>query len=222
MSSGNKQLISLLNDALPQTQCEQCGFKGCLPYAEAMAAGEALYNRCPPGGEDTLAKLTQILGQPVIPLDTSRGTHYPQARVAIIREDECIGCTRCIQDCPVDAILGAAKLMHTVIADECTGCELCLPPCPVDCIHMRAIPAAPAAKARLQPPWRFVPERDLSNAHAARDRFEFREQRLERERRERAEQRRRKKAALRQPVKDDKKTVIAAALARYKQRKRQQ
>lgn len=136
MSSGNKQLISLLNDALPQTQCEQCGFKGCLPYAEAMAAGEALYNRCPPGGEDTLAKLTQILGQHVIPLDTSRGTHYPQARVAIIREDECIGCTKCIQACPVDAILGAAKLMHTVIADECSGCELCVAPCPVDCIDI--------------------------------------------------------------------------------------
>src|SRR5690625_2943208 len=101
-----------------------------------MAGGEALYHRCPPGGEDNLAKLTQILGQPVIPLDTSRHTHYPQARVAIIREDECIGCTKCIQACPVDAIIGAARQMHTVIADECTGCDLCVDPCPVDCIEM--------------------------------------------------------------------------------------
>lgn len=136
MSNGKQQLISLLNEALPQTQCEQCGFKGCLPYAEAMANGEALYNRCPPGGDDTLAKLAAILDEPVISLDASRGTHYPQARVAFIREDECIGCTKCIQACPVDSILGAAKLMHTVITDECSGCELCVAPCPVDCIDI--------------------------------------------------------------------------------------
>src|SRR5690625_3530890 len=215
-------LIARLDAELPQTQCGQCDFEGCRPYARALAAGEADVDRCPPGGDATAAALARLLGRPAKPVDSARGGPKLLATVAWVDEERCIGCTRCIQDCPVDAILGAAKLMHTVIADECTGCELCLPPCPVDCIHMRAIPAAPAAKARLQPPWRFVPERDLSNAHAARDRFEFREQRLERERRERAEQRRRKKAALRQPVKDDKKTVIAAALARYKQRKRQQ
>lgn len=128
-----------IESLLPQTQCGQCDFAGCRPYAEAMAAGEAEINRCVPGGEATIVELAALLDKEVIPLDEELGEEKP-AMVAIIREDECIGCTKCIQACPVDAILGCAKHMHTVIEAECTGCELCLPPCPVDCIDMVEIP----------------------------------------------------------------------------------
>ena len=120
---------------LPQTQCGQCGYPGCRPYAEAIAAGEAGINQCPPGGERTIEALAQLLEREPRPLDPERGEEQPD-RVAIIDEDTCIGCTLCIQACPVDAILGAPKLMHTVIAAECTGCELCIAPCPVDCIDL--------------------------------------------------------------------------------------
>jgi electron transport complex protein RnfB len=123
-----------INDLLPQTQCGQCGFPGCRPYAEAIANGEAI-NKCPPGGEAGIQALADLLDIEVIPLDEEHGEEKIKA-VAFIREDECIGCTKCIQACPVDAILGAAKQMHTVIASECTGCDLCLEPCPVDCIDM--------------------------------------------------------------------------------------
>ncbi len=132
-------LIQRIDALLPQTQCGKCGHGGCLPYAKGIAAGEAI-NKCPPGGTETLAALAHLLHVPVIALDTSRGSAPPQ--VAYIREAECIGCTKCIQACPVDAILGAAKQMHTVIADECTGCDLCVAPCPVDCIELRPLPAA--------------------------------------------------------------------------------
>lgn len=124
---------------LPQTQCGQCGHPGCRPYAEALAAGEDAINLCPPGGEEGIQKIADILGVEFIPFDEGAADIKPKS-VAYIREPECIGCTLCIQACPVDAILGAAKSMHTVIADECTGCELCLAPCPVDCIEMRPIP----------------------------------------------------------------------------------
>ncbi len=120
---------------LPQTQCGQCGFAGCRPYAEAMAAGEAEINKCPPGGEVTMIALADLLDRDPLSLEDEEAADKPKS-LAVIREDECIGCTLCIQACPVDAILGAAKQMHTVIAEECTGCELCLPPCPVDCIDM--------------------------------------------------------------------------------------
>ena len=123
---------------LPQTQCGQCGFAGCRPYAEAIAAGEAEINRCPPGGEATMVVLSELLGRDPVPLADEAAAKKPRA-VAYIVEEECIGCTLCIQACPVDAILGAAKQMHSVITDECTGCELCLPPCPVECIHMRPL-----------------------------------------------------------------------------------
>ena len=127
---------------LPQTQCGQCGYAGCRPYAEAMATGEAEINRCPPGGEATMIALAELLGRDPVPLADQAAAEKPKA-VAWIDEAECIGCTLCIQACPVDAILGAAKQMHTVLADECTGCELCLPPCPVECIHMQPLGATP-------------------------------------------------------------------------------
>jgi electron transport complex protein RnfB len=120
---------------LPQTQCGQCGYAGCRPYAEAIASGEAEINQCPPGGEAGIQALASLLSRAALPLNPENGVTQP-ARIALIDEQACIGCTLCIQACPVDAILGASKQMHTVIADECTGCELCLPPCPVDCIDM--------------------------------------------------------------------------------------
>ena len=122
-----------INALLPQTQCGQCGYPGCKPYAEAIAAGDKI-NKCPPGGEATIQALAELLDVEPEPLDAVEG-EKPQM-VAFIREAECIGCTKCIQACPVDAILGAAKQMHTVIASECTGCDLCVEPCPVDCIDM--------------------------------------------------------------------------------------
>lgn len=128
-------VVDQIDGLLPQTQCGQCGFAGCRPYAEAMAAGEADINRCPPGGESTIAALADLLGRDPKPLDAEVGEAKPKM-LAVIDEDWCIGCTLCIQACPVDAILGASKHMHTVIAQECTGCELCVEPCPVDCIHM--------------------------------------------------------------------------------------
>ena len=123
-----------INALLPQTQCGQCGYPGCRPYSEAIANGEAI-NKCPPGGEATINDLAALLDVEPLPLDEEHGEEKPRA-VAYIREDECIGCTKCIQACPVDAILGAAKQMHTVIASECTGCDLCIEPCPVDCIDL--------------------------------------------------------------------------------------
>jgi len=123
-----------INEVLPQTQCGQCGFPGCRPYAEAIANGEAI-NKCPPGGEAGIQALADLLDLEPIPLDEEHGEENVTT-VAFIREDECIGCTKCIQACPVDAILGAAKQMHTVLTSECTGCDLCVEPCPVDCIDM--------------------------------------------------------------------------------------
>lgn len=124
-----------INNILPQTQCGQCGYPGCRPYAEAIANGEAI-NKCPPGGEAGIQALADLLDLEPIPLDSEHGEVKTVPSVAFIREAECIGCTKCIQACPVDAILGAAKQMHTVIISECTGCDLCVEPCPVDCIDM--------------------------------------------------------------------------------------
>ncbi|OFZ70083.1 MAG: electron transport complex subunit RsxB [Betaproteobacteria bacterium RBG_16_58_11] len=128
-------LVQKIDAILPQTQCGQCGFPGCKPYATAIAAGEADINQCPPGGEEGIRKLAELLGVEPKPLNAEHGVTKPKS-VAVIDEDICIGCTLCIQACPVDAILGAAKHMHTVIESECTGCELCVAPCPVDCISM--------------------------------------------------------------------------------------
>ena len=132
-------LVDQIDEILPQTQCGQCGYPGCRPYAEAIANGDEI-NKCPPGGEATIKKLADLMGVEAKPLDEAHGAEDTR-KVAFIREDECIGCTKCIQACPVDAIIGAAKHMHTVITDECTGCDLCVDPCPVDCIDM--VPIAP-------------------------------------------------------------------------------
>ncbi|QPB73348.1 Rnf electron transport complex subunit RnfB [Xylella fastidiosa] len=128
-------LVERIDRLLPQTQCGQCGFQGCLPYAQAMARGEANIDRCPPGGDAGARALAHLLGVPPRPYDRNRGTQQ-QPQVAWIVEADCIGCTKCIQACPVDAIIGGAKHMHTVIAALCTGCELCVPACPVDCIEL--------------------------------------------------------------------------------------
>ncbi len=142
-------VVERINALLPQTQCGQCNFPGCRPYAEAIARGEADINQCPPGGEAGVRALAELLGREPKPLNAAHGFEQPQ-RVAFILEELCIGCVKCIQACPVDAIVGAPKRMHTVIAELCTGCDLCLPPCPVDCIEMR--PVAPP-----KPEWRSIP-----------------------------------------------------------------
>ena len=131
-------LVQKIDAILPQTQCGQCGFPGCKPYATAIAKGEADINQCPPGGDEGIHKLAELLGVDPKPLNAEHGVPKPKS-VAVIDENLCIGCTLCIQACPVDAILGAAKHMHTIIAKECTGCELCIPPCPVDCIQMQVV-----------------------------------------------------------------------------------
>lgn len=161
-------LVDQIEALLPQTQCGKCLHPGCRPYAEAMAEGEAI-NHCVPGGADTIADLAALLNTPVLPLDPAYGIEPQTRRVAFIREAECIGCTKCIQACPVDAIVGAAKLMHTVIIDECTGCDLCVAPCPVDCIEMHDLPRI---TDRIEKQRR---------ADHARARYEFRHARLARE-----------------------------------------
>lgn len=145
-------LIGRIEDLLPQTQCGRCTYAGCRPYASAIARGEADINQCPPGGERTVAALASLLGREARPVDPRYGSVPARPAVAWIHEDACIGCTKCIQACPVDAIVGASRHMHTVIAAECTGCELCIPPCPVDCIEMRPAAAAAAPGHRVTTP----------------------------------------------------------------------
>ncbi|MBS0365618.1 MAG: RnfABCDGE type electron transport complex subunit B [Proteobacteria bacterium] len=153
---------------LPQTQCTRCGYEGCRPYAQAIIDGEAQINQCPPGGDATIAALAALLGRAVLPLNPANGTHGPQ-RVAQIDEEACIGCAKCLPPCPVDAILGAQRHMHTVLVELCNGCELCVAPCPVDCIRMvdrtelvdRKIAAAASAPTTEDNRRRF-------QAHAAR------------------------------------------------------
>jgi electron transport complex protein RnfB len=152
-------IAARIDALLPQTQCTRCGYAGCKPYAEAIASGEARINQCPPGGSATIAALAELLRRPAEPLNPVHGVEAPP-RVAWIDESRCIGCARCLAPCPVDAIVGAAKYMHTVLIERCTGCELCLPPCPVDCIELKAGPE-PAANQATQNRARF-------DAHAAR------------------------------------------------------
>jgi len=137
-------LATRIDALLPQTQCTRCGFDGCRPYAEAIAEGRAGIDQCPPGGDEGVVKLAALLGRAAKPLNPEFGEYAPPT-VAVIDEETCIGCAKCIQACPVDAIVGASKRMHTVIASWCTGCELCIPPCPVDCIAMVDTPAFPEA-----------------------------------------------------------------------------
>lgn len=214
-------LADALDALLPQTQCTKCGFEGCRPYAEAMAAGAADIDRCPPGGVAGVERLAAHLLRAPIPLDVSRGETLPPS-VALIDETLCIGCTLCIQACPVDAIVGAAKVMHTVLLDACTGCELCIPPCPVDCIEIVPVAKLAArgfdASARIPSAWR-------QYAQAAKARFEFRRERLEREQAEREARLARKaehKLASLHPDDPDgarKRAVIEAALARARARR---
>ena len=192
---------------LPQTQCTKCGYPSCKRYAEAIAASEADINQCPPGGEAGIRELAALLGRDIKPLNPANGVERPR-RVAVIDEARCIGCTLCIQACPVDAIVGAAKLMHTVVSELCSGCDLCVPPCPVDCIEMLPATGGDAV-------W------DSARADAARKRFELRGARLEREREERA--RRLAERALKlksDPGVEKKRAIIQAAIERARARRK--
>ena len=186
-------LPDLIDALLPQTQCTKCGYDGCRPYAEAIAAGEAEINQCPPGGSAGIDQLARLLGRPALPLNSDNGVEQP-VRVAVIDEALCIGCTLCIPACPVDAIVGAAKRMHSVIASYCTGCDLCLPPCPMDCITM--VPVEPVRA------W------TADDAHAARRRFEMRGARAQSA-----------PAPLLGPPAPDRKSAAAAAVERARQRR---
>jgi electron transport complex protein RnfB len=167
MKAKQRPLAERIDALLPQTQCTECGYDGCRPYAEAIAAGAADIDQCPPGGDEGVARLAELLGREAKPLNPAHGEYRPP-QLAVIDEAACIGCAKCIRACPVDAIVGASKLMHTVIASWCTGCGLCMPPCPVDCIALD-----PAAA--LPPPG------------LSRERHERRAARLAREAREHAE-----------------------------------
>lgn len=179
-------MIEQINALLPQTQCGKCGFQGCKPYATAIAAGTVDINRCPPGGEEGIQALADLLAVAPKPLDPECGVYKPRA-VARIIEADCIGCAKCLAACPVDAILGAAKQMHTVITLECTGCELCIAPCPVDCIVMQEAPAESAGLAAALKPLR---------AELARHRHERRALRKSRDEAEKTARAQAKKAAL--------------------------
>jgi len=166
--------VDTLDALLAQTQCTRCGFAGCRPYAEAIASGTANINQCPPGGTETLLALAGLTGREPLPLNGDHGLEAAPS-VAFIDEARCIGCTRCLPPCPVDAIVGAPRLMHTVVAELCTGCALCIAPCPVDCIVMMPLLASTAHAALTLPP-----------AAASRARFEAHEARTARRAAERA------------------------------------
>lgn len=169
----DETLAAAINDQLPQTQCTQCGYDGCAPYARAIAFDNAPINQCPPGGQAGIHILARLTERDEMPLNPANGMEQP-LRVAHIIEDACIGCTKCIQVCPTDAIVGAAKFMHTVLMESCTGCALCVPACPVDCIDMPLAPDSDWTHKRAQ---------------GARARYEFRQQRLVREQTEREHKR---------------------------------
>ena len=199
------QIVEIIDSILPQTQCGKCSYSGCKPYANAISKGEADINQCPPGGEIVIHALAELMGVEYKPLNESYGISKPKA-VAFIDEDTCIGCTFCIQACPVDAILGAAKQMHTIIEKECTGCELCLAPCPVDCITMPEIKGV-------------ISDTIVNKeANIARERNNFRIFRLEREKTERAERNARRKLENNKKEKEklieEKRAEIAAAVRR--------
>ena len=192
-------LADRIDALLPQTQCTKCGYPSCRRYAEAIAGGEADINQCPPGGAAGVRNLAALLDRVAKPLNPANGIEQAR-RVAAIDEARCIGCTLCIQACPVDAIVGAAKLMHTVVTELCSGCDLCVAPCPVDCIQM--------APARSDDVW------DRRRAEAARARFERRAARLDRERRESA-----LRAKRARPQSEKKRAIIARAVERARARR---
>lgn len=200
MSDPIDTLVDRIDAVLPQTQCEQCGYHGCRPYAEAIARGEARINQCPPGGAAGIEKLAALLQQPALPLNPDHGVEKPRMLARIVEAD-CIGCTKCIQACPVDAIVGASRLMHSVLADDCTGCELCVAACPVDCIELVPMP---------------VEQIDEAHADAARSHFQRREARLARDRAERAAELAARKAAVDGATQ---RNPVLEALARAKARK---
>lgn len=204
-------LAERIDALLPQTQCQRCGYPSCRPYADAIANGTADINQCPPGGDDGIAALAALLGRERKPMNPANGVPMTPSTVAFIDEPACIGCTKCILACPVDAIVGAANLMHTVISDECSGCELCIPPCPVDCIVMR-----PAADSHL------------TKTAQYRQRFEAHEVRLDEWQLERESERERRKAVLATPVKMSGQPIddaavdpVARALAAARARRQQ-
>jgi electron transport complex protein RnfB len=219
-------LCNALDAALPQTQCTRCGYPDCRGYAQAMAAGQAPINRCPPGGAEGVARLAALTGQPVLPLDPACGQEGPRL-LAVIDEDWCIGCTLCITACPVDCIIGAHKRMHTVVDADCTGCELCVPACPVDCISMQPISGALAPDRDDHPPPTGWQAWSAEQATQARTQYLARNQRrvrLQQAHDDRLEAKAALKLAdlaahsrLNDPVALEKKrAVVAAALARAK------
>jgi electron transport complex protein RnfB len=215
-----KTLADQIEDLLPQTQCTKCGYPACRPYAEAIARGEAGINQCPPGGMEGVRRLSSVTGRPVIPINPANGVERPRP-VAFIDESLCIGCTLCIQACPVDAIIGAPKQMHTILPSLCTGCDLCVAPCPVDCISMIPITGELTG-------WDAWSQED---ADAARARHDFRTERLQREREEndarlaakalekmRAVTAEATNTAEELAEKERKRAIIAAAMERARQR----
>jgi Na+-translocating ferredoxin:NAD+ oxidoreductase subunit B len=197
---------SAIDALLPQTQCTRCGYQGCLPYAEAIARGEAEINQCPPGGAATIDALSALTSRPVLPLNPVNGVEKPR-EVAFILEEHCIGCTKCLPACPVDAILGANKRMHTVIAVECNGCELCIAPCPVDCIIM--VPDTAAGGAARGPI-------DAIEANHFRERYQAHQARSLRRREEQAGKIEAKRADLKRETGA---STLAEAIARAKARR---
>jgi electron transport complex protein RnfB len=204
-------LADSIDALLPQTQCTRCGYAGCRPYAEAIAAGEAPIDQCPPGGAAGIVALAALLGREPLPLNPANGIERLRT-VAVIDEPACIGCTRCILACPVDAIVGASKRMHTVLTEECTGCELCVAPCPVDCIRMVDIEPAPRDAAAEQRWQHWLRDK----AQLGRRRFQARNARLAREESARRERLAARRAAFESAPSDP----IQAALARAEARRR--
>jgi electron transport complex protein RnfB len=224
LTAVTKTLADQIEDLLPQTQCTKCGYPACRPYAEAIARGEAGINQCPPGGMEGVARLASVTGRPVIPINPANGVERPRP-VAFIDESLCIGCTLCIQACPVDAILGAAKQMHTILPSLCTGCDLCVAPCPVDCIAMIPRTDDPASEPTGWAAW------SQEQADAARARHDFRTERLRREKEEndarlaakalekmRAVTAETTNTAEELAEKERKRAIIAAAIERAKQK----